>query len=158
MSDAPTRRPPPGDRGTPHGRPARAATPAAPTTSLDGLLAELDASSTGAELHAVDARADPGAEPGAEHDALAHLGETARALHALVWPVRAADAAAVWDARRRVVRMRAWLRARADVATTASAIALCERALHVLTAALGADQRAAGRRPNDTAEFEAERR
>ena len=148
MSNAPPRRATPvSDRGVARGRPQRAGPPV--PTALSELLGQLEATSVGAELQAVDAR-------DVERDTLALLGQTARALHALVWPVRDAGAAELWEVRRRVTRMRAWLRARTEGATPALPIALCEQTLHALTDALRDDQRAAGRRPNDTAEFEVE--
>ena len=99
MSNAPPRRATPvSDRGVARGRPQRAGPPV--PTALSELLGQLEATSVGAELQAVDAR-------DVERDTLALLGQTARALHAL-------------------------------------------------TGALRDDQRAAGRRPNDTAEFEVE--
>lgn len=156
MSDVPPRRStPPHDRNAAEHVAARARARRTPASSpaaalpLPELIAHLDATSTAAELGAVDA--DP-----AERASLALLAQTARALHALAWPLRDADPGALWEARRRATRMRSWLRARTSPGSPARAIALCEQTVRSLAAAWHAEQHATGIRPRDPQALETE--
>jgi hypothetical protein len=84
------------------------------------------------------------------------LAQTARALHELLWQLRSDEAALLWEARRRVTRMRTWLRARAGDAAPARAVALCDQTLDALAAAWRTAQHEAGRSLHDTQEFESQ--
>ena len=152
MSNAPPRRPAvQAERGsTPERSPARGRSRrSVPALPLPELLAHLDAVSTNAELECVNADEAGRASAGL-------LAQTSRALHALVWPLRDAEPAALWEGRRRVMRMRTWLRARTADVQPDQAIALCDQALDTLAVVWRTRQHAAGRTLHDTQEFETE--